>query len=308
MLNHIINAQQLFRPDIDEIFKKTRSIREDLDSGRSRSSLSGKILATLFFEPSTRTRLSFESAMLGLGGAVISTENAKEFSSTVKGETLEDTIRVVGHYADAIVLRHHEAGAADRAARVSTVPIVNAGDGAGQHPTQALLDLFTIEDELGSIDGKTITLIGDLLYGRTVRSLSYLLAKNYSIKKLYLVAPEPVRMGSDIIAYLKKRRVDFEETENLDRVLPLSDVVYQTRIQKERFSDRVEDYERSRNVYIINRQSLSLLPERSIILHPLPRVREINPEIDTDSRAAYFRQAGNGRLVRMAILDTIMKK
>lgn len=307
MSRHIISAQQFSRQDIDTLFEKTRSIQASLKSGTPLALLSGKILATLFFEPSTRTRLSFESAMLRLGGTVISTENAREFSSAVKGETLEDTIRVVEHYADAIVLRHHEAGAADRAAQVSAVPIVNAGDGAGQHPTQALLDLFTIEDELGSIDGMTITLVGDLLYGRTVRSLSYLLAKNYSIKKLFLVAPEPVRMKSDILDYLKKQRVDFEETSNLDHVLPLSDVVYQTRIQRERFGDRTEDYERSRGIFIINRHSLSLLPEKSIVLHPLPRVDEIHPEVDTDPRAAYFRQARNGRLVRMAILDTIIE-
>lgn len=306
MPNHILNAQQFSRRDIDALFDKARSIREALASGTPRLTLTGKILATLFFEPSTRTRLSFESAMLGLGGTVISTENAREFSSAVKGETLEDTIRVVEHYADAIVLRHHEAGAADRAAHVSAVPIINAGDGAGQHPTQALLDLFTIEDELGAIDGTTITLVGDLLYGRTVRSLSYLLAKNYSVKKIFLVAPEPVRMRSDILAYLKKRRVDFEETENLERVLPLSDVVYQTRIQKERFGDRAEDYERSRGIYIVNAKTLARMPRNSIVMHPLPRVDEIHPEIDTDPRAAYFRQARNGRLVRMAILDTII--
>jgi len=306
-LKHIVSAQQFSREDLDALFREAEKMKAPVEKGTLSRLLEEKLMATLFFEPSTRTRLSFESAMLSLGGSVIGTENAREFSSAVKGETLEDTIRVIGGYADVIVLRHHEAGATDRAARVSSVPIINAGDGAGQHPTQALLDLFTIEDELGSIDGKTIAMVGDLLYGRTVRSLSYLLAKNYSLEKLFLIAPEAVRMKNDIKKYLRKRRVNFEETSDIKGALPLCDVVYQTRIQKERFGDRIEEYEKARGVYVINRETLSKMPKKSIILHPLPRVDELDPDVDSDPRAAYFRQARNGRFVRMAILKMLLQ-
>lgn len=303
-LFHIIRAQQFDRELLSRIFSEAREMEEVARKGGS-DILSGKVMATVFYEPSTRTRLSFESAMMRLGGRVISTENAREFSSAAKGETLEDTIRIVDGYADVIVLRHYESGAAERAARVSSVPIINAGDGPGQHPTQALLDLYTIEKELGHIDGISIAMVGDLANGRTVRSLCYLLAK-YKDVKIYFVAPDVVRMRDDIKEYLTRHRVPFREEDDLKEVASKVDVIYQTRIQKERFGDRIEDYERARGVYIINHEILDAMRPDAIIMHPLPRVDEIAPEVDEDPRAAYFRQAQNGLYIRMALLKMVL--
>lgn len=305
-VKHILQSQQFDRIQLDQLFRKTAEMKALAEKGDLKDLLKGKILATLFFEPSTRTRLSFESAMLNLGGSVISTENAREFSSAAKGEMLEDTIRVVDDYADIIALRHYESGAAERAARVSAVPIINAGDGPGQHPTQALLDLFTIEEELGCIDGITIALVGDLLYGRTVRSLCYFLGKNYHIKQIFLVAPDPVRIKDDIKDFLQKHGVSFKETADLESTIPSCDVVYQTRIQKERFGDQTELYDKVQGTYIFNRKLLDLMPRKGILMHPLPRVGEIDPQIDDDPRSAYFRQARNGKFVRMAILADLL--
>jgi aspartate carbamoyltransferase catalytic subunit len=262
------------------------------------------VIATLFYEPSTRTRLSFETAGLRLGANVISTENAREFSSASKGETLEDTIRVVGSYADAIVLRHFETGAAEVAGRVSPVPVVNAGDGAGQHPTQAMLDLYTIQREIGNIDGLSIAFVGDLLYGRTVHSLTYLLTK-FKIKKIYFVAPKEVGMRKDILVYLRKKRVVFEEREDALGILSKVDVVYQTRIQKERFGDRADVYAQVSGKYILDKKWMAKMKKKSVVLHPLPRVGEIDPEVDSDPRAGYFRQVKNGLYVRMALLKFV---
>jgi aspartate carbamoyltransferase catalytic subunit len=264
-------------------------------------------MASLFYEESTRTRFSFESAMLRLGGSVISTENARQFSSVSKGETLEDTIRIINGYADVIVLRHYESGAAERAAGISRVPIVNAGDGTGQHPTQAFLDLYTIEKELGHIDDITIAVVGDLANGRTVRSLCYLLAKYRSVRIL-MVAPPVVRMGDDIKEYLVRHDVRFREEDDLRAIAPQVDVLYQTRIQKERFGDRTEDYQKARGVYIVDRPLLASMKPDSIVMHPLPRVDEIAPEVDADPRAAYFRQAQNGLYIRMALLAACLGK
>jgi aspartate carbamoyltransferase catalytic subunit len=262
-------------------------------------------MATLFYEPSTRTRFSFEAAMHRLGGRVMSTESAAEFSSVAKGETLEDTIRIMNGYADVIVLRHHELGSAKRAATVSHVPIMNAGDGAGQHPTQALLDLYTIRKEIGSIDGLQIAMVGDLAQGRTARSLAYLLSK-YSNVKMYFVAPTVLKMKDDILAHLRERNVWYTEETELERVLPEVNVVYQTRIQKERFGDRIADYEQCRGVYILDEQSLGLMKPNAIVMHPLPRLDEITMGVDRDPRAAYFRQAQNGLYVRMALLKMVL--
>src|SRR5579871_2497263 len=206
---------------------------------RAAGRLQGRVMAALFYEPSTRTRLSFESAMLRLGGRTMGTDNAREFSSAAKGETLEDTIRIVAGYSDVIVLRHQEEGAARRAAAVSDVPVINAGDGAGQHPTQSLLDLFTIQDELGRIDGITVAMVGDLANGRTVRSLAYLLSKFRDVR-LVFVAPPAVRMGDDIKRHLDENGISWREESDLGAVLPAADVVYQTRIQKERFGSDEE--------------------------------------------------------------------
>jgi aspartate carbamoyltransferase catalytic subunit len=261
-------------------------------------------MAALFYEPSTRTRLSFESAMLRLGGRTIGTDNAREFSSAAKGETLEDTIRIVSGYADVIVLRHHEEGAARRAAAVSDVPVVNAGDGRGQHPTQSLLDLYTIKNELGRLDGVRVAVVGDLANGRTARSLAYLLSK-YRDVELWFVAPRQVAMGDDIKRHLDELGVSWRETPDLASVLPQVDVVYQTRIQKERFVDEAA-YAAVHGIYVIDAEAMARLSPHAIVMHPLPRLDEIDPEIDRDPRAAYFRQARNGVQIRMALLDMVL--
>jgi aspartate carbamoyltransferase catalytic subunit len=264
-------------------------------------------MASLFYEPSTRTRFSHEAAMQRLGGRILSTENAEAFSSVSKGETLEDTIRMVADYADVIVLRHKEQGAAARAAAVSRVPVINAGDGGGQHPTQALLDVFTIEDELGGIDGRVIAFVGDLAHGRTVRSLAYLLGK-FKPTKLLFVAHELVRMKQDIKDYLDRHGVRWEELDDLDTAARATDVLYVTRIQKERFGDRIAEFPAVFGRYIVNAELVARMKPSSIIMHPLPRVNEITVEVDQDPRAAYFRQAGNGLFIRMALLHNILNQ
>jgi aspartate carbamoyltransferase catalytic subunit len=303
-MQHVIESQQFDRPMLDHVFSVADDMRAVAASGGN-ALLKGRIMATLFYEPSTRTRLSFEAAMTRLGGQVLTTENAREFSSVAKGETLEDTVRVVGCYADVLVIRHYESGAAKRAAAYSPVPVINAGDGPGQHPTQALLDLYTIRAELGRIDGRRVAMVGDLANGRTVRSLAYLLALFEGIELIF-VAPPVVAMREDIKDHLRERGVPYREEEDLRAVLPACDVVYQTRIQKERFADRSGDYEQARGVYIIDRAAMDLLPRDSIVLHPLPRVGEIRPEVDDDPRAAYFRQVANGVYVRMALLKLLL--
>jgi len=303
-LHHVIRAQQFGRNVLAEIFETAGEMEQVVREGGSEL-LAHKVMATVFYEPSTRTRLSFESAMKRLGGDVIATENAREFSSAAKGETLEDTIRIIEGYADVIVLRHYESGAAERAASVTDVPIINAGDGPGQHPTQALLDMYTIQKEIGRLDGISIAMVGDLANGRTVRSLSYLLAK-YEDVTLYFVAPEIVRMKDDIKEYLTKHHVAFVEETDLKAVASKVDVIYQTRIQKERFGDRIEDYEKASGVYIVDRHLLNVMKPNAIVMHPLPRVEEIKPEVDSDHRAAYFRQAQNGLYIRMALLKMLL--
>ena len=299
-LHHVVEAQDFNRGMLDQLFRLSARM-EAVANGTSSSILVGKIMASLFYEESTRTRFSFESAMHKLGGAVISTENAKQFSSVSKGETLEDTIRILNGYSDFIVMRHYEAGSAKRAADVSKVPVINAGDGTGQHPTQAFLDLYTIQKELGDIDGLSIAVVGDLANGRTVRSLCYLLAKFRNVR-IYMVAPDVVRMREDIKGYLARGDVVFSEEDDLEEVASQVDVVYQTRIQKERFGDREEEYERARGIYVVNEAVLKRMKRDAIVMHPLPRVDEIDPAIDDDPRAAYFRQAQNGLYVRMALL------
>ena len=303
-LFHVLEAQQFSRDVMNEIFDVTREM-EHVVSRYGSNILNRRIMATLFYEPSTRTRLSFEAAMYRLGGEVITTESAREFSSAAKGETLEDTIRIVEGYSDVIVLRHYEGGSARRAADAASIPIINAGDGPGQHPTQALLDVYTIQKEIGRLDGIHVALVGDLANGRTARSLAYLLTK-YEGVKLYFVAPTVVRMRDDIKAYLTEHGVVFEEEEDLMSVMSKVDVVYQTRIQRERFGDRIEDYERARGKYIIDVETMSALSENAIVMHPLPRVDEIDPAVDTDPRAAYFRQAHNGVFIRMALLQMVL--
>ena len=301
-LSHVINSQQFSRSLLENLLERAGEMKREPQSFANR--LNGQVMAALFYEPSTRTRLSFEAAMLRLGGSTMGTDNAREFSSAAKGETLEDTIRIVNGYADVIVLRHYEEGAAKRAAAVSDVPVINAGDGPGQHPTQALLDLYTIREELGHIDGLNVAMVGDLANGRTVRSLTYLLSKFQGLK-IWFIAPPQVAMRDDLKAHLDENNIPWVETENLDAVLPEVDVVYQTRIQKERFAD-LEAYQAVKGIYRIDKRAMDLMKEKSIVMHPLPRVDEIATEVDSDPRAAYFRQARNGLQVRMALLDTVL--
>jgi aspartate carbamoyltransferase catalytic subunit len=303
-LHHVIEAQQFDLPTLQQLFETTEEMERVVARGGT-TDYHARIMASLFYEPSTRTRFSFETAMHRLGGRVISTENAAEFSSVAKGETLEDTIRILNGYTDVIVIRHYEVGSAKRAAAVSRVPIINAGDGMGQHPTQALLDLYTIRKEIGAIDGLRIAMVGDLAQGRTVRSLTYLLSKFQDVR-LYYVAPPLLHMKADILEHLRERHVEYVEETSLENVLPEVDVVYQTRIQKERFGDRIADYEECRGVYVIDPNSLRLMKPKAIVMHPLPRLDEITMEVDADSRAAYFRQAQNGLYVRMALLTMVL--
>ncbi|HVC42237.1 MAG TPA: aspartate carbamoyltransferase [Candidatus Saccharimonadales bacterium] len=299
MLGHVISAEQFDRGLLDLLFLRATAL-----AGVRDDRLAHRVMATLFYEPSTRTRLSFESAMLRLGGSVIGTEAAHTFSSAIKGETLEDTVRMVSTYADLIVLRHDEAGAAARAASVASVPVVNAGDGPGEHPTQALLDLYTIERELGRVEGVSVAFCGDLRFGRTARSLALLLAL-YPGVRLAFVAPAVIQVGGDILARLEARGVECRLAEQLTDVLDDVDVVYQTRVQKERFTDPVE-FEQARTAIRIDGAIMRQLPAKAIVMHPLPRVDEIAPEVDADPRAAYFRQAANGVAIRMAVLEMLL--
>src|SRR5262245_31627623 len=301
-MRHVIESQQFSRALLEDLFARAEDIKREPHHFMGR--LTGQVMAALFYEPSTRTRLSFEAAMLRLGGQTMGTDNAREFSSAAKGETLEDTIRIVSGYADVIVLRHSEEGAAKRAAAVSTVPIINAGDGPGQHPTQALLDLYTIRDELNRIDGVNVAMVGDLANGRTVRSLTYLLSK-YKDVKLWFVAPPQVAMRDDLKAHLDEHHVPWVETEDLEAVLPEVDVVYMTRIQKERFTDP-DAHNAVKGVYRIDKAAMVKMRKYAILMHPLPRVDEIAPEVDADDRAAYFRLARNGLHIRMALLDRLL--
>ncbi len=301
-LRNVVESQQFSRALLEDLFARADEIKRE--PHRFMGRLAGQVMAALFYEPSTRTRLSFEAAMLRLGGSTMGTDNAREFSSAAKGETLEDTIRIVSGYADVIVIRHNEEGAAKRAAAVSDVPIINAGDGPGQHPTQALLDLYTIRDELSKVDGVRVAMVGDLANGRTVRSLAYLLSKFKDVK-LWFVAPPQVAMRTDLKSHLDEHRVPWVETEDLDAVLPEVDVVYMTRIQKERFADPGA-YEAVKGVYRMDRDAMARMRKYAILLHPLPRVDEISPDVDDDPKAAYFRQARNGLHVRMALLDRLL--
>lgn len=295
-LRHLTSPQDLDRSLIDELLQRALAFETTpVEPGR----LHGMILAAIFYEPSTRTRFSFEAAMHRLGGQVLSAENAGKSSSAAKGESLEDSIRIISGYADVIVLRHPEIGAADRAAAAASVPVINAGDGAGHHPTQAVLDLYTIRKELGRLDHLRIGLMGDLRNGRTVRSLAILLSR-FPGNELVLISPPGLRMGDDILRSLDG--LSFRETTDLADDVARLDVLYQTRIQAERF-ESPEVYERYRGVYVVTPEVMRQLPEHAILMHPLPRVGEIDPQVDSDPRAAYFRQARNGLWARMAVLD-----
>ncbi len=306
-LNHVLSTRQFSDPLIlQRLFELSLEMEKNIQNEKLFPVLNGKVMAAVFYEPSTRTRFSFESAMNRLGGRVISTESAGHFSSATKGETLEDTVRVIGGYSDVIVMRHSEEGAAARAASVSTVPIINAGDGAGEHPTQALLDAYTVWREKGRLHDLTILIMGDLLYGRTVHSLVRLLIPQKNIK-LILVSPPSLQIPQTYRDELTQKNVSFEERETLPQSLNEVDVLYMTRVQKERFAS-VEEYARVKDSCTINTHTMELLPLDAIVMHPLPRVNEIPAEIDQDPRAAYFRQAANGLYVRMALLELLFEK
>ncbi|WP_409288243.1 aspartate carbamoyltransferase [Peribacillus sp. SCS-37] len=299
-LYHVLGAKQYDRVSLENIFETADKMERIVKNGGS-DVYAGKIMTTLFFEPSTRTRLSFESAISRLGGKVIGTENAGQFSSATKGETLEDTIRVVSEYCDVIVLRHTDIGAAERAAAAASVPVINAGDGGGEHPTQALLDVYTIKKELGTLDDIHVVMVGDLKYGRTVHSLAYMLA-NFRNVKITFTAPPNVQIPSYVKEYLDSRGVIYHEESELKKAAGEADVIYQTRIQKERFASQ-EDFQQADGRYIINDDLMDCLKPGCIILHPLPRAGEIEQSVDKDPRAAYFRQAKNGLFIRMALLE-----
>jgi len=295
----IISIKDFSREEISYIFKIAKSM-EPL-AAKGSNILKGKILATLFFEPSTRTRLSFESAMHKLGGSTIGFAEA-EIASVKKGENLADTIRTVDNYADVIALRHPLEGAARLAAEFSKVPILNGGSGAEEHPTQALLDVYTMNKEKGKIDGLKIAFVGDLRYGRTVHSLAYALSL-YNVE-LYLVSPESLKMRREVLQAIKERIQVIERT-NLEKIIPLVDVLYVTRIQKERFPDPAE-YAKVKGSFKLDLQALTDAKKDLTILHPLPRVDEIAPEVDNTPYARYFQQVRNGIVMRMALLALIL--
>lgn len=301
-LKHLVRVDQLDSDMIIKLFKRVEDMRIVAQHHGSQR-LAGYIVASIFYEASTRTRLSFEAAAHRLGARVIGTEDAKQFSSVTKGETLEDTIRIISGLCDLIVLRHNEVGAAEKAARVSRVPIINGGDGVGEHPTQALLDAYTIQNRLGTLSGLTVAMVGDLLNGRTVHSLVRLLAP-FGTKFLF-VSPETLKMPGEILAELARDGVEFEETTDFQRAICEADVLYMLRLQKERFDDP-ELYEREKGRYILNAQGMRSAKHRMIVMHPFPRNDEIAIEVDADPRAAYFDEADNGLFVRMALLDMIL--
>lgn len=297
---HLLKTKDLTNKDVESILARAEKMEAQCRKGKVKKLLDGKIVASIFFEPSTRTRLSFESAALRLGAQVITAENASENSSAHKGETIEDTARIVSCYADVVVMRHHETGAAERAAITSTVPIVNAGDGAHEHPTQGLLDLYTIKKEHGRLDNLSFAFVGDLVNSRTLHSLLPLLA-NYPGNSFHFVSPKELSVPKEYTDLLKEKKLSFEETQNLDEVLPKADVVYMTRVQKERFKTE-SDYLSVKDLYLLNLGHTDFMKTKAIIMHPLPRINEMDSAIDNDSRAAYFRQAENGLYVRMAVL------
>jgi len=297
----VLRADQFSPEEIDLIMKTARAYAAALERGEPIEEMAGKILSTLFYEPSTRTRLSFEAAMERLGGRVVSVAEAKS-SSAAKGESLHDTIKTVEGYADVIVLRHPQIGSAEEAARATERPVINAGDGAGQHPTQSLLDLYTILEEQGRVDGLTIALVGDLKHGRTVHSLADLFA-NYDVSFRF-VAPDALRMPAEIVERMRGEGISVEETPDLAATIPAADVVYMTRIQRERFDDPAE-YDRLKDAFVLTRAGLAEAKETVTIMHPLPRVNEIATDVDGLPGAAYFRQAANGVPVRMALLKLV---
>ena len=302
----IISVKQFSREDLGYVFGVAHEMRGMVERVGTFDLLKGKILANLFYEPSTRTSSSFTAAMERLGGSVIPI-NEVRYSSVSKGESLPDTVRTLECYTDVIVLRHPEVGSAALAAKYARKPIINAGDGVGEHPTQALLDTFTIFEELGVgvVDGLTITMLGDLKYGRTVHSLARLLSL-YNVKLNY-VSPEILRMPQEVMDEVAEKGIPQKVVQHLEEVLPETDVLYVTRVQKERFED-VADYDRVKDAFVVNPEIMKAARQEMIVMHPLPRVTEISMDFDDDPRAAYFRQMEYGLYVRMALLAMVLGK
>jgi aspartate carbamoyltransferase len=301
----ILSVNQFSREDLEYIFAVAHEMRTMVERVGTFDLLKGKILANLFYEPSTRTSSSFTSAMERLGGSVIPINEVK-YSSVTKGESLVDTVRTLECYADVIVLRHPETGSAAVAAKAARKPVINAGDGTGEHPTQALLDTFTIREELGRLDKLNVTMLGDLKYGRTVHSLARLLTRFDDIRLDY-VAPDILRMPREVMEEVGARKVPQTEHESLAKALPNTDVLYVTRVQKERFEDPAA-YENVKGVYVIDPGVMKAAKQDMIVMHPLPRVTEISMDFDDDPRAAYFRQMEYGLYVRMALLAIVLGK
>jgi aspartate carbamoyltransferase catalytic subunit len=304
-LKHVISARQFDDPEfLLGLFESANRMERDDVFRALTGPLRGRILATLFFEPSTRTRFSFEAAMQKLGGGVLTAENARTNSSATKGESISDTVRVVSAYANVIAIRHYEEGAAEAASKISPVPIINAGDGSGEHPTQALADIYTIKKELGWLNGLRIALVGDLLYGRTIHSLLPMLSL-YSGLTIDLISPSQLRLPLRYREYLTEKGIPFHEGEKLEGVIEQADVAYITRVQSERFASR-EEYDAVKDVYVIDAEMANRMKPEAIIMHALPRVNEISPDVDSNARAAYFRQAKNGLYIRMALLKYLL--
>ena len=301
----ILSVKQFSRSDLEYIYAVAHEMRIMVERIGTFDLLKGKILANLFYEPSTRTSSSFMAAMQRLGGAVIPISEVK-YSSVAKGESLPDTVRTLGCYADVIVIRHPEVGSAALAAKHARKPVINAGDGVGEHPTQALLDTFTIHEEIGRLDDLNVTMLGDLKYGRTVHSLARLLTQFHNIKLNY-VSPDILRMPRDVMEEVEAKGIPQAEHTTLGRVLAKTDVLYVTRVQRERFEDPAE-YEKVKGAYVITPEVMKPAKEKMIVMHPLPRVTEISMDFDDDPRAAYFRQMEYGLYVRMALLAMVLGK
>ena len=302
-MRSLIDILDLSVEEIEELIKISEDIIKNPDKYREKCRY--KKLATLFFEPSTRTRLSFEAAMLELGGSVLGFSEASS-SSASKGESVSDTVAVVSSYADIIAMRHPKEGAPLVAARRSEVPIINAGDGGHNHPTQTLTDLLTIKREKGKFDNLTVGLCGDLKFGRTVHSLIAAMSR-YKNVKFVLISPEELKLPSYVKeSYIKAKGIEYEQTTSLEEAMPKLDVLYMTRVQRERFFNE-EDYLRLKDSYILSPQKLETAKKDLTILHPLPRVNEIETSVDADPRAAYFRQAKNGKYIRMALILKLLE-
>ena len=302
--SNFITVDNLRKDVMHKLFNIAHDLRILVLTGKDLTSLlRGRVVAQMFFEPSTRTQCSFSAAVQRLGGTIIFMD--QQHSSIKKGETLEDSVRMMSAYSDLIVMRHPEPGAAEKAARVTNVPLINAGDGTGEHPTQALLDIFTIREEIGTVNGITVTMVGDLKHGRTVHSLAKLL-KLYRVTIRY-VSPKFLKMPRDIVESLSKAGVVQEEFESLEEALPDTDVLYMTRVQKERF-ESVEEYEKAAGMYVVTPHLMINAKKKMIVMHPLPRIDEISTAFDSDPRAAYFRQAEYGMYVRMALLLMVLKQ